>query len=355
VNLTFAVGTGRCGSTMLSYILAMHPDILSVSEFFGILCTAAQQTPYEFPTGEMDGQQLWTLLAGPDRLLDAQISAGLMPPEMRPPYGYPYGRGRFNVTDGVPLICHNLLPGLTGDPDALFDELAGTVPAWPRRPAPLQYLALFGLLARLLGRRVVVERSGASLELIPMLHRHYPQARFVHMHRDGPDCALSMSRHPTFRRQVIAAGAAQAVGLPPSAGPRRIAEALPRNLRGLVYPPFDAATLMNYPIPLSVFGREIWSRMICSGMAALKDLDADMWTGLKYESLMRDPRSELTRVADFIEVPAPASWLEEACRLIDPSREGAAAAIDPEIRTSLRDACAPGTDAISAAIASAKP
>jgi hypothetical protein len=56
-----------------------------------------------------------------------------------------------------------------------------------------------------------------------MLHRHYPQARFVHMHPDGPDCALSMSRHPTFRRQVITAGAAHAVGLPPSAGLRRVA------------------------------------------------------------------------------------------------------------------------------------
>jgi len=335
---------------MLSYILAIHPDILSVSEFFGILRTATQQTPHEFPTGDMDGQQLWTLLAGPDPLLDAQISAGLMPPEMRPPYGYPYGHGRFNVADGIPLICHNLLAGLTSDPDALFDELAGNVQAWPRRAAPSQYLALFGLLARLLGRRVVVERSGASLELIPMLHRHYPQARFVHMHRDGPDCALSMSRHPTFRRQVITAGAALAVGLPPGVGPQRISEALPRSLRGLVYPPFDAAALMNYPIPLSVFGRGIWSRMICAGQAALRDLDADMWISLKYESLLREARSELTRIADFIGVSAPASWLEEASQLIDPSREGAAAAIDPEMRASLRDACAPGANAISAAI-----
>jgi hypothetical protein len=25
-------------------------------------------------------------------------------------------------------------------------------------------------------------------------------ARFVHLYRDGPDCALSMSRHPAFRK-----------------------------------------------------------------------------------------------------------------------------------------------------------
>ena len=35
MRLTFVIGTGRCGSTMLSAILQAHPDALSMSEFFG--------------------------------------------------------------------------------------------------------------------------------------------------------------------------------------------------------------------------------------------------------------------------------------------------------------------------------
>ena len=96
---------------------------------------------------------------------------------------------------------------LGADPDWLFDELAAEVPRWPRRPAAAQYQDLFGYLAKTLGRPVVVERSASSLHLIPLLHAQFPAARFVHLHRDGPDCALSMSRHPAFRREILALGA----------------------------------------------------------------------------------------------------------------------------------------------------
>src|ERR1022692_4399717 len=37
MRLTFVVGTGRRGSTMLSATLREHPDVLSMSEFFGTL------------------------------------------------------------------------------------------------------------------------------------------------------------------------------------------------------------------------------------------------------------------------------------------------------------------------------
>ena len=37
MQLTFVVGTGRCGSTLLSRLLREHPDVLSMSEFFSTL------------------------------------------------------------------------------------------------------------------------------------------------------------------------------------------------------------------------------------------------------------------------------------------------------------------------------
>ena len=191
MQLTFVVGTGRCGSTLLSRLLREHPDVLSMSEFFSTLRIAAASGPARFPTSDMDGAQLWRLLASPFPMLDAMISDGLRTSEML----YP-DHGRFGAETGIPLVSHYILPMLGADPDWLFDELAAEVPRWPRRPAAAQYQNLFGYLSKLLGRPVVVERSASSLHLIPLLHAQFPAARFVHLYRDGPDCALSMSRHP---------------------------------------------------------------------------------------------------------------------------------------------------------------
>ena len=336
--LTFVVGTGRCGSTLLSRILRRHPDVLSMSEFFGIMRLAGASGKAGFPVAGMDGAELWRMLAAPFPMLDAMIASGLRTPEML----YPFGRGRFDPASGVPLISHFTLPMLSDDPDALLDELAAEVPSWPRRPAADQYLALFGYLCDKFGRRVVVERSAASLTLIGALRERFPAARFVHMYRDGSDCALSMSRHPVFRREILASGALRATGLPPGSALQQIDAALPERFRGMICPPYDAARLMSHPIPVAVFARDQWSPQIRAGVAALRALPAGSWTQLRYEDLLCDPVARLTALAGFIGIPAIRSWLDAASRMIDPARTGAAAAeLDPPTLAALQAACAP--------------
>ena len=51
---TFVVGTGRCGSTMLSNMLRGHPHVLSWSEFFALI-TDALRTFEPFTAGPIDG------------------------------------------------------------------------------------------------------------------------------------------------------------------------------------------------------------------------------------------------------------------------------------------------------------
>ena len=350
MQLTFVVGTGRCGSTLLSRLLREHPDVLSMSEFFSTLRIAAASGPARFPTSDMDGAQLWRLLASPFPMLDAMISDGLRTSEML----YP-DHGRFGADTGIPLVSHYILPMLGADPDWLFDELAAEVPRWPRRPAAAQYQNLFGYLSKLLGRPVVVERSASSLHLIPLLHAQFPAARFVHLHRDGPDCALSMSRHPAFRREILAIGAVRAVKLPAGSTLQQVNDALPERFRGLICPPYDARKLRSFPIPVEVFGRDRWSPMICAGVAALGRLPAASRTSLRYEDLLADPAASLARVAGFIGIGAPGEWLNLACRTVDPTRTGTAVAeLEADALARLRAACEPGRRALARAVAAAR-
>ncbi len=334
---------------MLSLILHEHPDVLSLSEFLTAMKTARHSR--DFPAEEMDGRQFWELLSAqspvPETLArdEARITR-LQAPGPR----YRAGAGRFGHSAGVPLIAKRVLPMLTGDPDRLFDRLAQQVPRWPRRPAAIHYRALFGLLASLLGRRVVLERSGGSLRLVGLLHEQFPDARFVHLYRDGLDCALSMSRHITSRRAELTAEAARLAGLPPSAGWDQVQQALPRlpaEFRDLIGWPFDLDKLMAYPIPLRTFGQR-WSRVVCDGIAALRELPTGLWTSVSYESLLRHPDEELARLAAFTGVPALPGWLAAARRRADPARAGRAAQLSPADLAGLRAACQPGTDAIAA-------
>ncbi|HLX48744.1 MAG TPA: sulfotransferase [Streptosporangiaceae bacterium] len=342
MNITFVVSSGRAGSTLLSQILHRHPDVLSVSEFYTVLRGSLHRSPY--PGQDMDGAELWRILTEPDLISDALVRHGMNGPEML----YPYGKGRFGPAEGIPPLCHSTLPMLASDPDALFDELAAEVPRWPERPAADQYRAFFAHLASLLGRRVVVERSGGTLFAVPLLHREFPEARFVHMFRDGPDCALSMSRLPIFRVSAAAYSAAAEAGLPTWAMWKEIQENLPERFAGILSPPFDLSRLAELDPGLPFFG-EWWSSMMTFGAAALGELPTELWQMLGYADLLTDPEAVLTRLAAFIGVDASPAWLAEASELIDPGRAGKAAGLAPDDLATLRKECEPGEAALAQA------
>jgi hypothetical protein len=250
--------------------------------------------------------------------------------------------GRFKPDTGIPPICHCTLPLLSDDPDALFDLLAAEVPSWPMRSGADQFRSLFGFLAQHLGKRVAVERSGGSIVMMQILRDQFPEARFVHIHRNGPDCAVSMSRHLTFRTRALQMMLRRLEGQP--AGNEGIAE----QFRTLVTHPVDIERLMSFPIPLTFFGN-MWSFMIGEGLKVLADLPADRWTSIRYETVLTDPATELTRLADFIGVTATPEWLTTATALISrPGPVNISAELPPEVLAAVERECAPGAEAVAA-------
>lgn len=348
VPLTFVVSSGRCGSTMLSRALHNHPDVLSASEFMHTM-RAAMGGPL-FAQPEVSGQALWDGLCSSDPEVEEALlarSAGLTTPATLPAeFAYP-DTGRFRPETGIPWICYFVLPVLSEDPDALFDQLAGEVPGWPARAPADQYRAILEYLAGLLGRRVAVERSGGSALMMPGLLANYPDAGFVHLYRNGPDCALSMSKFLGYRKMILGIMATAAARLPEGTPWHEVEEAAPE-FKGMLTAPRDWDRIVSYPIPVSYFGN-LWTWYITEAVNGLGKVPPERRLCLRYEKLVEDPRTELTRLAEFIDVPASSPWLDRVCGTVTGGRIGTAATeLGPNAVDDLRAACEPGEKMLAA-------
>jgi hypothetical protein len=321
---------------MLSRILHHHPEVLSLSEFLGLF---VMDDGYigTVPVGDLDGQQFWNVLARIDRFTDAVAQGGIEIPELLPVLRR-WGGG----TDGLPQVA-NVLAALTDQPRQLFDRLAQEVPTWPRRRAADQFRALFDWLSRDLGRPYVVERTGLSLLHLPVLRKEFPEARYVHIHRDGPDCAVSMSRTPVFRLAVLRAIAAKRFS---AARGRAERAAVRAEFAGLAAPPYDVDRIFGYDVPVSAFG-EMWSTWICEGMPELAKIEQGRLLTLRYEDLLTDPDTGFAALGEFIGVEVTDEWLTGARRFVEPARMGAAGRLPAAQQAELRDACEPGMRALA--------
>ncbi|ATL25694.1 hypothetical protein KY5_0676 [Streptomyces formicae] len=339
-SLTFVIGTGRSGSTALSRILSTHPDVLSLNEYMASVGDAA------FPEGRLSGAEFWWTLFRPTPYFANMIRSGLLMPE----FLYTRRPGRYTArTTGIPALSLMVLPHLTDDPDGLLDELRASVTDWPDRSAAEHHEALFAWLGARFGRTAVVERSGYSTGWAPGLRETFPYAKFVHLHRDGPDCALSMSRHVGYRTITLIREIRERTGVADFAElTAEHVRALPPELAPLLAGSFDPALVRDREFPLHRFGA-LWSELVADGVRFIDALPVGQGATLAYEELLDAPREELTRLAAFIGVEPLPRWLDDACAQLDGSRRGSAAKeLTAAEFDGLKESCAPGTRALSA-------
>ena len=328
------LNTGRCGSTMLSDILGIHPRVLSLSETF----TTVGQGP--FRRRRCDGKQIWRAFSNQSKWLNEGLHAGYK--EVLYSFGSP--GARYTRDDVPPLAC-TTLPHLTDECDALFDELAQVVPTWPRRRPSEHFRELFEWLCRRFERDVWVERSGASLLLASRLIRDYPDARIVHMYRDGRDTALSMRDHYVFSTLVATTRAVRSVGIDAA---RSIATSRQWNrvspwiewLGGTLIPP---KRLPYHKLTLGDFGR-FWSAMVERSRWVLADLPPEALLNVKMEDMQAEPEAQIRRLIRFV---APEleddEWVRAASKIPRPT-VSRFDNLDPVEQAELVQACRPGLE-----------
>ena len=328
--------SGRCGSTLLSELLELHPRILSLSEFLVPLMLSGIKHAEQ----SLTAQQFCAILQKRMPTDSALLQVGITVPEFR----YPFHRqgARYRMQDGLPFPVNGALAHLTDDPDAAFEALLQSILTANGACARDHLTCTFQTLANMFGGSTLVERSGSSLVFTAQLRALLPQASFVLLTRDSSETALSMSRHAYFRHIALRSVLTVELGYDPyTTGRRDGVSALSTALQRQLPEHFSKAGFEALNLPLDLYGA-IWAHHTNRGVAALPD----NFHHMSYEGLCADPRSVLQAFAQHIGVKADTDWIEAAAAMVGPPSRKMAGVPEHEMAL-LRAACTPGVLALA--------
>ncbi|MFK5923200.1 MAG: sulfotransferase [Verrucomicrobiota bacterium] len=332
ISPVLILSTGRCGSTMVSKMLDLHPRVLSLSEFFIPLGSDA------FTRKQPDGNWMWKVFSRQSLPLHAMLKRGDVVSESL----YPFGEegARFQP-ENIPPILAVTLPHLTDDFENLYDELEVEVSSRPRMPLADQYRSLFESLATRFGNDVWVERSGGSLMLTAKLLHHFPEARVIHVYRDGRDTAMSMSHHHNFKVLIGAMLKARRMGVDVFRDfEATTASPVKSWVQNQLFRFVNPDKLAEEPV-LADFG-DYWSRSILFGRKMMRDLPVERLLEVKFEDMQQSPEQEVRRLIRFIDPSLEEeSWIKEVAAIPGPARSKFSSLAESE-QEALQKACAPG-------------
>ena len=299
---------------------------------------------------------MWDIYTRQNPLLRALLASDKIISEIIYPFHTP--QARFSPRN-VPSILCTTLPHLTPHFDSLYDELEPIVRARPGEDLADQYRFLFEWLRDRFDRDLWVERSGGSLLFGFRLLKLFPEARVVHIYRDGRDTAMSMNRHGAFVMLLAVVRKLRRIGLrppyysrieknridgPPPGAPPTFS-ALEGFVQALVLRFLDLEKMARQEFELEAYG-DLWSRMILFGQRYLSALPPDRFFALSYEDVLHHPREKLKELIEFVDPGlADDAWLDEAVQIprTNPSKY---LSLDSEAQLRLTRACAPGLEVL---------
>ncbi|MCZ6782219.1 MAG: sulfotransferase [Proteobacteria bacterium] len=252
----FVVGTGRCGSTLLRRLLRLHPDAWVVKETHWI--------PLLF---DFFGHREIELTEFFDAARLVYMAKGKTAYE------------RILGEEGL-------------DHESFAAALAPAVDALPRRDLAGIMTVFYRELARRHGASVWGDKTPDYGLCMGTLQSLWPEAKFVHIVRDGRDVAISMSDVLSFRLQV-----AWGVNYWPAIAWRRAYRARLAVARG--------------EISIDRFF-ELWRSRLLRIRDESGRLSAGSYLEITYEELLEEPEKVLDRTATFLGLVPSRDWLEAA-------------------------------------------
>jgi hypothetical protein len=293
----FVVGTGRCGSTLLSKMLAKNTAVCSIYELFSGI-----DFSFRFKPEPVSGPELAIRLREDHPMLTMTLKRGYEVPEVV--YPFDDSSSQFDIGDPVPWILGIAIPRITDTPDHFFEELMGEVEQWPVQKLAVHYRRILDWLTKVSGKQCWIERSGTSIEYLPELVNMFPEAKFLHIHRDGREAALSMREYPTMRLSTAVMygmlGDVEFSNESLKALERKDPEAIDHLLK--VYP------------PINLYGR-YWSDQIQRGYDALGQIAPENFHQIQFEDMVTNPTQIISEVAAFLELEQ-GDWINDAVALV---------------------------------------
>nr|WP_303048830.1 sulfotransferase [Phaeobacter sp. HF9A] len=304
----FLLSASRSGSTMLSQILRMHPEVLSLSELLTMQASRA------LLPGHISGAAFWRQLSRPTPLLRQLANPSVAPEEF---LYHRVARRRFDPDNCPPLLAVTL-PHLFDDPDPVFDQLAPMICAAPRQRRADHYRHLFHCLAQDSNASLWIERSGGSLLAAPTLNALFPEAKKVLLLRDGRDTALSMQNYKPARFVIWMWKQARRAGVDVLSADAHLGRSrriwLAELLGARLLP---MRRIMAQPPSLQDCAA-FWSAITLAGLRGLAQTPPEQLHVLRYEDIIEQPRPRLAGLADFLQISQDAAWLDAASPIPQP-------------------------------------
>jgi hypothetical protein len=302
-------------------MLAVHPQGLVIPE-----CLGGPDRQNAFAPGPITREQLKELLLSNVPVADLAVHRGNITKEQL-----------YEVEDAasfkIPAYLYISFPTLTDKPDALFADMMAHVESFPTQTMAEHYRQIFTWLQNKFGRQFWIERTGGSIEYMPDLYRTFPQARYVHIHRDGPDAALSMSKHFYFQVMV------SLFVKPPTREELEQTE-----LAGKPIHANDPISRRLGPeLPSLEQFAAYWNYQLEMGYSAFARLGNSQYMDVRFEDLVARPQEVLQSIADFFEMPNSPGWIDKAAKMVDAQEvKSDMSKLSKEAQAALLKACEPG-------------